>query len=56
MAFQYLFIRGWKQLSAYKWFAFKLMKTMYEILNKQVKFLTSQYVGTSKSSIQRAMP
>ena len=33
-----------------KWFAFKLMKTMYEILNKQVKFLTSQYVGTCKSA------
>ena len=28
-------VMGWK------WFAFKLMKTMYEIVNKQVKFLTA---------------
>ncbi len=25
-------------------------KKMYEIVNKQVKFLTSQYVGTCKSA------
>ena len=25
-------------------------KKMYEILNKQVKFLTSQYIGTCKSA------
>ena len=29
---------------------------MYEIVNKQVKFLTSQYVGLVKEPIQRAMP
>ena len=29
---------------------------MYEIVNKQVKFLTSQYIGTCKSAIKRAMP
>lgn len=29
---------------------------MYEIVNKQVKFLTSQYVGTCKSAYTRAMP
>jgi hypothetical protein len=27
----------------------KLSSTMYERLNKQVKFLTSQYIGTCKS-------
>ena len=25
-------------------------KKMYEIVNKQVKFLTSQYIGTCKSA------
>ena len=29
---------------------FKLTSTMYERLNKQVKFLTSQYIGTCKSA------
>ena len=29
---------------------FKLSSTMYEIVNKQVKFLTSQYIGTCKSA------
>ena len=29
---------------------FKLSSTMYERLNKQVKFLTSQYIGTCKSA------
>ena len=28
----------------------------YEILDKQVKFLTSQYIGTCKSAYKRAMP
>lgn len=28
-------------------------KKMYEIVNKQVKFLTSQYVGTCKSAYTR---
>lgn len=27
-----------------------LVRKMYEIVNKQVKFLTSQYVGTCKSA------
>lgn len=31
-----------------KLFAFKLTSTMYKILNKQVNFLTCQYIGTSK--------
>lgn len=29
---------------------------MSGILNKQVNFLTSQYIGTCKSAIKRAMP
>lgn len=29
---------------------------MYEIVNKQVKFLISQYVGLVKVPIQRVMP
>lgn len=29
---------------------------MSEILNKQVKFLTTQYIGTCKVPIQRAIP
>lgn len=33
-----------------KWKSFKLASTMYEIVNKQVKFLTSQYIGTCKSA------
>ena len=34
----------------WKMFAFKLKNTMFEIVNKQVKFLTSQYIGTCKSA------
>ena len=33
-----------------KWSVFKLTSTMYEILNKQVKLITSQYIGTCKSA------
>lgn len=48
MAFQPLFIRGWKQLSAYTCLSYaecsrkSLACKMYVIVNKQVKFLTSQ--------------
>ena len=34
----------------WKMFAFKLKNTMFEIVNKQIKFLTSQYIGTCKSA------
>ena len=34
----------------WKMFAFKLKNTMFEIVNKQMKFLTSQYIGTCKSA------
>ena len=29
---------------------------MYEIVNKHVKFLTSQYIGTCKSAYTKAVP
>lgn len=34
----------------WKMFAFKLKNTMFEIVNKQVIFLTSHYIGTCKSA------
>ena len=41
-------------MMARKWtcikLAFKLTSTMYERLNKQVKILTSQYIGSCKSA------
>ena len=33
-----------------------LVCKMYVIVNKQVKFLISQYIGTCKSAYKRAMP